>query len=253
MLPRMYQRPFQKPDPMFRSGAPGGRFLRSRISVLRSRHRRSLIFAFLTSAAFHGVLGYAVRTKSPSPPPELPESMVGYREGIRILTLAPIDPSLPSAREQSQATSGSLMEIQAELAPEQETTNGPGIPTPRVQRSEGSESSDQPFRIELREDWSVDPSSPEAAYSDQFQPLRLIVPEYPELAFAQDIQGLVKLEAEVGTNGKVLGVHVLEADDGSLALSAAHALLLWEFRPFVYRGEARPFRIVIPFRFRIKD
>ncbi|MCA9729194.1 MAG: energy transducer TonB, partial [Candidatus Eisenbacteria bacterium] len=88
--------------------------------------------------------------------------------------------------------------------------------------------------------------------SAQFQPLRVVVPEYPELAFERDIQGLVRLEADVGISGKVLDVRVLESVDGGLALSASRALLLWEFQPFVVGGRPRPFRIVVPFRFRIE-
>src|SRR5690606_14519414 len=107
--------------------------------------------------------------------------------------------------------------------------------------------------IELREDWSVDPSSPEAAYSDQFNPIRLVVPDYPELAFARDIQGLVKLEAEVGPSGKVLQVHVREADDGTLAMAAPHALFTWEFWPFIHQSEARARRVAVPFRVPTRD
>ena len=148
MLPRLYPRPFEKPAPVFQSGASGGRRLSRRIAFLRHRHRQALVAAGICSLAMHAVLGFAVRRYSPL---AHPEPVVGYREGIDV------------------------------------------------------------------------------------------------------IQGLVKLEAEVGANGKVLQVHVLHADDGSLAMSAAHALLLWEFHPFVLQGAPRPFRIVVPFRFRIQD
>jgi protein TonB len=261
MLPRLYPRPFEKPPPIFSSGAAGGRALRDRIALLRTRYRRAVAVAAVSSAAAHGLFGFVIRNEAPL---AHPDPIAGYREGIEIIELAPLDPELPSDRDVSPLSlpAGALVAIEVETAPDPESEGEAVLPAARVSAPEerrtgdvssGLEVSDEPIRIELREDWSVDPSSPEAAYSDQFNPLRLIVPEYPPLAFAQDIQGLVKLEAEVGTNGKVLQVHVLEAADGSLAMAAAHALLLWEFRPFVYRGEPRPFRIVVPFRFRIKE
>jgi TonB family protein len=260
MLPRLYPRPFEKPAPVFQSGASGGRRLSRRIAFLRHRHRQALVAAGICSLAMHAVLGFAVRRYSPL---AHPEPVVGYREGIDVIELAPIDPELPVEKESSVARPphGALLAIEMEATPDPEIARGPELPTaprsfPREQVAEPAPPIDEgepTLRIELREDWTVDPSSPEAAYSDQFNPIRLVVPEYPELAVARDIQGLVKLEAEVGANGKVLQVHVLHADDGSLAMSAAHALLLWEFHPFVLQGAPRPFRIVVPFRFRIQD
>jgi protein TonB len=266
----LYPRPFEKPAPVFQSGASGGLGLSRRITFLRNRYRRALVVATVCSVVAHGVLGFALRHDSPL---THPDPIVGYREGIDVIELAPIDPNLPAEKEFSGARppQGALVAIEMEAAPEPEVARGPDLPAakrpnsgaqsataslsnPGAQSAESALSVEEPtLRIELREDWSVDPSSPEAAYSDQFNPIRLVVPEYPELAVARDIQGLVKLEAEVGTNGKVLQVHVLTADDGSLAMSAAHALLLWEFRPFVLEGTPRPFRIVVPFRFRIKS
>lgn len=270
MLPRLYPRPFEKPPPIFQSGASGGLGLSRRINFLRNRYRRALIAATVCSVAAHVVLGLTIRHNSPL---THPDPIVGYREGIDVIELAPIDPDVPAEREFSGARppQGALVAIEMEAAPEPEIARGPDLPAapqpksgaqsataslsnPGAQSDEPVPSLEEPtLRIELREDWSVDPASPEAAYSDQFNPVRLVVPEYPELAVARDIQGLVKLEAEVGTNGKVLQVHVLTADDGSLAMSAAHALLMWEFRPLVLQGTPRPFRIVVPFRFRIKS
>jgi len=256
----LYPRPFQKAAPVFQSGVSGGLGLSRRIALLRHRYRRALLVGAVFSLALHGVVGFALRHHSPL---VQPDPIVGYREGIEILELAPVDREFPAEKELSIARppQGALVAIEVEAAPEPEIARGSDLPTaprpiPREKPAEPAppmEEGEPTLRIELREDWSVDPSSPEAAYSDQFNPIRLVVPEYPELAFARDIQGLVKLEAEVGPSGKVLQVHVLEADDGTLAMAAAHALLMWEFRPFIQQGEARPFRIVVPFRFRIRD
>ncbi|MEZ4653273.1 MAG: TonB family protein [Candidatus Eisenbacteria bacterium] len=78
----------------------------------------------------------------------------------------------------------------------------------------------------------------------------MVVPEYPELAFERDIQGLVRLEADVGISGKVLDVRVLESGEWTAnALSASRALLLWGSSPSSWEGgRGVPDRRAVRFR-----
>ncbi|MCA9730256.1 MAG: hypothetical protein KC729_21405, partial [Candidatus Eisenbacteria bacterium] len=181
MVPRLYPRPFEKPTPLFRTHAAGGPPLAARILRLRRDYRRSLWVAVTLAVLAHGFAGYSLRNIDPLPQPE---PIVGYVEGIEVIEIAAVAPDLPRDRKLAhpRPPSGALVAIDLatkESDPEtprpidRSAPPAPRPPTPKMPVFEApppiSELPEEPIRIELREDWSVDPASPEAAFSAQFQ------------------------------------------------------------------------------------
>lgn len=244
-----------------------GRELAVRIADLRKHYRRHLVLAGVLSVALHGLLGYSLRTEVEWPEQTQP---IGLEGAIKVVDIQPVDRRLDvEQRELSRSLQRTGALTAMDIEPEETSAEAEAeaeIPEPIAPNREvrlpvfeapppvvPEESPGEPVRIELDESWKVDPSSPEAALSEQFNPQRIVVPEYPERAFDRDVQGVVRLEARVGISGKVLDVRVLEAQDSDLSLAAQRAMLMWQFKPYVVHGRPTPFRIVVPFRFRIVD
>ena len=250
------------PAPLFPFAAGAGLLLRRRIDALKRGYRVKLATGAALSVLLHAVLGFSFRNVVEWPEIDKP---IGLEGSVKLIDIQIVDPTLREQEELARirTESGALVALDVEAdddAPETEPE--PEVPTqrddflvfqapPPVDPSPQPEP--QPVRVEFREDFTVDPSSPEAARSDQFNPVRWIVPEYPERAFERNIQGVVRLEAKVGISGHVLDVWVLEAPDPDLSMAAQTALLQWQFRPYMQAGRPTQFRIVIPFRFRIVD
>lgn len=70
-----------------------------------------------------------------------------------------------------------------------------------------------------------------------------VQPEYPAMAMQLKIQGKVEVDAEVGENGVVEKVTVVSGN-AILTASAARAVKLWKFRPFLEDG--KPVRVIAP-------
>lgn len=251
-----------KPAPLFRFVAGAGPLLRRRIDSLRRGYRQRLALGAGFSIILHGLLGYSLRNIVEWPEIDQP---IGLEGAVKLVDIQIVDLTLVEQEELARirVESGALLAIDVETDDDVEEVE-PEVETPVPRHDflvfqapppvpQKPQTEPEPVRIEFREDFTVDPSSPEAARSDQFNPLRLIVPEYPERAFDRNIQGLVRLEAKVGISGHVLDVWVLEAPDSDLSLAAQRALLQWQFKPFMQGGRPTQFRIVIPFRFRIVE
>ena len=58
-------------------------------------------------------------------------------------------------------------------------------------------------------------------------------PQYPEQARKGKIQGAVKLDATIGTDGRVVDLKIAESPDESLSKAAADAVRNWKFKPAV--------------------
>lgn len=77
------------------------------------------------------------------------------------------------------------------------------------------------------------------------------VPEYPKEAVGQSIDGLVRLEAKVGTDGRVTSVKPIEGDP-RLAESAMHAIQNWRFHPARKEGKNVEDLVRIKVEFRLE-
>ena len=75
-------------------------------------------------------------------------------------------------------------------------------------------------------------------------------PKYPRSAALAKIDGLVRLEAEVRTNGKVGNVKVLEGDS-TLAEASTRAIRKWRFYPAQQDGKPVEDRVRINIVFRL--
>lgn len=77
-------------------------------------------------------------------------------------------------------------------------------------------------------------------------------PPYPEIARSAGIEGLVRLEAIVSHEGRVLSV---EVRDGNVILAdaAKRTVLTWKFQPGKRKGVPVTTRVAIPVRFTLRD
>lgn len=235
----------------------------TRGEILRGSYRRQWRFAVLASVILHAALLVLFRDapfllhrwQAPSSP------VIGYPGPTRVLELAPLEEIISTQESLArQRTSGGAL-VYEEVTLRQETTR-PEHPAPFAeQRAEPRPRTPdrmvvpaKPIIIELGEDWQARRSSKEPAFSEQFQVLSIVRPEYPEPAIWGQIQGLVKLEVQVGATGNVLGVRVIENTSGSSLLEQAstEAMFRWKFRPYRVESGYVPFTILVPFRFRLE-
>jgi TonB family protein len=252
-----YSRPFQKEPSPVRSRGSGGIFLPERIRRLRRGYSRALLGAAVLSIITHGIVVYGLKDQFSSfEPPQT----IGYRGPTLVLDIVP-EPDNEQARdlalEQYQVSALEAIdvvfetaEVQPEVLPE-ESFDVPTDAPPLVFEAPPTVAQklpDEPLLFQLREDWTVDPSSPQASFSDLLHPIRVVVPDYPRLAVINDVEGRVLLQAEVGISGRILDIQVIEPSAGSLTMSACRALLLWQFEPVIVNGKAQRFKVLIPFR-----
>jgi protein TonB len=85
--------------------------------------------------------------------------------------------------------------------------------------------------------------------------LRRVEPEYPPLAMAAQIQGVVILEAVVGADGYVEDVRVLRSagSSGVLDRAALAAVRQWQYSPLLLNGTAASFVLTVTMSFSIED
>jgi len=262
MYPRAYPRPFVRAVSPVRCRSVAGRILPARIQSLARGYRRAFGLAVVASTLVHGVLWIA----TPKPQPYRAQPILGYEGPTRIMAIRVVDPEVDQeALAEERRRSGALVaaEIRTDDAKEARAPRDP-FETERNEPTKQAETPyyvveapltvaeakrEEPIRVELREDLTVDSASSAAAQSLDIKLIWVVRPDYPRYARKAGIEGLVRLEAEVGITGKVLDVHVLEAPDGGLALAASRSLLLWEFQPLEVNGQLRKFRVIVPFRF----
>jgi protein TonB len=79
--------------------------------------------------------------------------------------------------------------------------------------------------------------------------LKRVSPEYPSIATSARLQGIVVLEATIGTDGKVSDVRVVRSIP-LLDTAAADAVRQWEYEPTVLKGAAVPVitRVAVEFK-----
>jgi protein TonB len=69
-----------------------------------------------------------------------------------------------------------------------------------------------------------------AAISDHL--IRRVEPQYPDIARRSGLSGAVRLRLDVGADGKVKSVTILDGPQ-VLANAAKEAVLQWRYRPYV--------------------
>jgi TonB family protein len=106
--------------------------------------------------------------------------------------------------------------------------------------------------LELGEDLAVRSTSEPSSRSRQFVILKMVRPEYPLDAIQQGIEGLVRVQAWIDSDGVVQSVQILDSQvDASCELETRRAMLLWRFRPYRVGGRPIEFSVIVPFRFRL--
>lgn len=260
-----YPRPFVRATSPVRSRSAAAVTLRRRLPALVRGHRRALTAAAGLSVMLHCALWLGWRSSDRE---YRPSPLIGYEGPIRVVDIVVLETQADQEHlAEERRRSGALVATEI-LTTEREIARGePPAPSPLASVAAPDEpvayyvveapparvhpAPDEPIRVHLREDFTVDPASPLAPFALDIHPVWIVRPDYPDYARREGIEGLVRLEAEVGITGKVLDVHVLEAPDGVLALAASRSLLLWEFKPLEVGGELRRYRVVVPFRFRL--
>jgi protein TonB len=83
--------------------------------------------------------------------------------------------------------------------------------------------------------------------------LHRVEPEYPPLAVAAQLQGLVILAATVDENGHVETVKVLRSDAPLLDGAAIAAVKQWKYAPLTLNGTREPFVLTVMLSFHLKS
>ena len=76
-----------------------------------------------------------------------------------------------------------------------------------------------------------------------------IEPIYPEAARQAKVQGVVVLDAVIGTDGTVVDLRAVSGPE-ELAAAAVDAVKWWRFRPWVLNGQAVPVKTRLAVEFR---
>lgn len=80
--------------------------------------------------------------------------------------------------------------------------------------------------------------------------IRKVPPAYPDLGRNQGVQGLVRVQALVGTEGRVDDTRIVQSvqllDEAAMA-----AVRQWEFKPAMAQGKPVPVWVTVPVRFSI--
>lgn len=78
------------------------------------------------------------------------------------------------------------------------------------------------------------------------------MPDYPELAQEQGVEGSVLLDTVIGKDGRVLDLRLISGP-APLAPAATDAVKNWRFSPFTLNGDAVEVETTIEVEFRLKD
>jgi protein TonB len=80
---------------------------------------------------------------------------------------------------------------------------------------------------------------------------KYVAPEYPEIARANRVQGVVILEAIIGTDGKVASLRVLRSNP-LLEQAALTAVRAWEYTPTLLNGRPTPVLMTVTVNFALR-
>lgn len=97
-------------------------------------------------------------------------------------------------------------------------------------------------------------ASPRAAPDSDAAPVNRVQPEYPAAAYRAREEGTVLLGVQVGADGQVAGVDVIDrSGNRELDRAAVEAVRQWRFNPAVRDGEKVEATVNVPITFRIDD
>jgi protein TonB len=82
--------------------------------------------------------------------------------------------------------------------------------------------------------------------------LKRVEPEYPPLAVAARITGVVILEATVDEQGLVTDVRVLRPLNALVDAEAVRAVRQWRYSPLTLNGHLSPFILTVTLSFSVK-
>jgi protein TonB len=97
------------------------------------------------------------------------------------------------------------------------------------------------------------PPSEEAVQPPKLVPESRVLPEYPEVARKDGIEGEVLLDVTVKTDGSVGAVALKQGvpECPAMGESARAAVLRWKFEPATENGKPVEMTVAIPVRFRL--
>ncbi len=84
-------------------------------------------------------------------------------------------------------------------------------------------------------------------------PVRTVAPNYPYAMREERISGVVWVQFEVDTHGRVKNVKVVKSTRPDFNQSAVDAVSQWAFRPGTQNGKPKAMTVQIPLRFDIDD
>jgi protein TonB len=77
-------------------------------------------------------------------------------------------------------------------------------------------------------------------------------PEYPSIAQAAMLEGIVILEATVDGDGRVESVRVLRSKGVLLDRAAVDAVKQWRYSPLIFHGRPHPFILTVTVSFSLE-
>lgn len=109
-------------------------------------------------------------------------------------------------------------------------------------------------KIEVKPDFKIDEEEP----SDNFtaveitpQPVKVVKPEYPEIARRANLEGRVFVKVLVDKRGRAIKAQVLKSDAEVFNEPAIRAVLQWVFTPAMMNNGPVAVWAVVPMRFEL--
>ncbi len=243
----------------------------SRTEERMRRHARTVRGAFVLAAALH-LAGAVAANPSLILRLFLPRTLLGYPGSSRPGDVAPEGvPGRPGGVVfRSRRPPGPTTLIPLEVTPPEPGAASAHQAAPQARSGAYEPSANPPgtagvpggrgfgVHFELDENGVViggSGGSATVARSEKFQTLKIVRPEYPKAAIRAGLEGLVRLEVQVDTAGKVVAVRTdLNATRSSeMEEAASRAMRLWEFKPYEEKNRPIPFTLIVPFRYRLVD
>jgi protein TonB len=110
-----------------------------------------------------------------------------------------------------------------------------------------------PGAIDVPPPAPVQPSGPIPVGGNIKPPLRTkyVMPEYPDIARSNKVEGVVILEAIIGADGRVAGARVLRSNP-LLEQAALAAVRAWEYTPTLLNGQPTPVIMTVTVVFKLR-
>ena len=106
--------------------------------------------------------------------------------------------------------------------------------------------------VAVQQDINIDEEPPDFVPVEKLPvPIKIVQPEYPELARRAGLEGTVQVKCWVDKEGKVKKVVLLKADPEVFAQPAIDAAYKWVFTPAIMNNGPVSVWTSVPFRFRL--